>query len=114
MGAEDGGWIETVAAGVAPGGGGGLVWQSEDLGGDVVGLSGVVLADAGGHEEALEETEDRGDAVASAGEIALTLFLTKITVNCDQFGLHQPSHRDQWNWIPKGTHTLSPTYVSPA
>ena len=69
MGAEDGGWIETVAAGVAPGGGGWLVWQSEDLGGDVVGLSGVVLADAAGHKEALDETEDGGDSGPAEEEI---------------------------------------------
>ena len=69
MGAEDGGWVEQVAAGVAPGKGGGLVWRREDLGGDVVGLSGVVLADAAGHEEALEETEDGRDAGPEETEI---------------------------------------------
>ena len=71
--AEGGGGIDRVAAGVAVGGEGGcrtwVDWSAKDLAGDVHGLHGVVLADASGHEEALDKAEERGDSCPEKDEI---------------------------------------------
>ena len=66
MRAERGGWIDGAAAGRAVR----VCWGcymardegAEDLIGDVGCLGGVVLADAGWHEKALDDTQDCGDA----------------------------------------------------
>lgn len=66
MGAEDGSGFDRAAAGGAWGGGDRrLVREGRggaDLAGDIGGLRGVVAADATGHEEGFDETEDGGDA----------------------------------------------------
>jgi hypothetical protein len=80
VGAEGCGGIDDAIAGIAPCGYGGgrhrpipRVWRDcrggEDLIGDVDGLSGVVLTDAAGHEEALDEAEDGGDSGPEEDEV---------------------------------------------
>jgi hypothetical protein len=66
--AEDGGWVDGVAACVAvrrgcAGGG------AEDVAGDVEGLGGVVLADAAWHEESFDPGDDHGDAGPGEDEV---------------------------------------------
>ncbi|HWZ00586.1 MAG TPA: hypothetical protein VNX17_05885 [Edaphobacter sp.] len=66
--AEDGSWVDGLAACVAVGGecaGGG----SEDVAGDVEGLGGVVLADAAWHEEGFDPGDDHGDARPREDEV---------------------------------------------
>lgn len=71
--AEDGCWVDEVSACVAALGGGCgcdlLPISAEDPAGDVHSLHGVVLADAAGHEEALDEAENGSDAGPEEEEV---------------------------------------------
>jgi hypothetical protein len=71
--AEDGCWVDEVSACVAALSGGCgcnlLPIGAEDPAGDVHGLHGVVLADAAGHEETLDEAEKCGDSGPEEDEV---------------------------------------------
>src|SRR5271170_228242 len=70
--AEDGGWVDEVAACVAARGGGCGCWGiagSEDLAGDVHGLHHVVTADTTGHKEGFDPGDDHGDAGPGEDEV---------------------------------------------
>jgi hypothetical protein len=79
VGAEGCGLVDGAAACVAVSGGGcrrhgasarkRAAGSGEDLAGDVDGLSGVILANATGHEEALDEAEEGGNSGPEEDEV---------------------------------------------
>jgi len=84
----------------------GAAGGAEDLAGDVDGLHGVVLADTAGHEEALDEAEDGGDACPEEAQIKNAESVAAEVEVMDTEAAKEESEEDADDFVSAGAFVL--------
>ena len=103
MVAEDSGGVDGIAAGSAAGDDGRLLRGSEDLSGDVGGLTRVVTADAAGHEEGLDRAEDGGDSGPGEEQVKDSETIAAEVEVMDSKGAEEDCEEDSDGLVVAGT-----------